>query len=96
MCRDSMMGGGDRYFNLKHHVLHDDGLLTIKASGYEDDSEHWTGHLTLSPSEADYHFWYWMACIRQVVELVRERDLAAWKEEYARSQIASKEVVPAR
>ena len=96
MYHNSKMGDGDRYFNPKYHVLHEDGLLTIKASGYEDDSEHWTGHMTLSPSEADYRFWYWMACIRQVPELVWERDLAAWKEEYARSQSTSKEVVSAR
>ena len=96
MYRKSMMGGGDRYFNPKYHVLHEDGLLTIKASGYEDDSEHWTGHMTLSPSEADYRFWYWMACIRQVPELVRERDLAVWKEEYARSQNAPKAAVSTR
>ena len=67
MYHKSKMGGGDRFFNPKYHTIHGDGLLTIKATGYEDDSTHWTGFLTVSPSEPDYDFWYWMACIKQVV-----------------------------
>jgi len=96
LYRKSMMGGGDRFFNPKHHVLHDDGLLTIKTSGYENDSEHWTGFMTLAPSEPDYDFWYWMACIKQVPELVQEHELDRWKSEYAASQGALAGGVPAK
>lgn len=92
MYRESRMGGGNPLFNPKQHVLHDDGLLTIKASGYEDDSEHWTGWITLSPSEPDYNFWYWMACIKQVPGLVQECELDKWKDEYAASRKALAEV----
>jgi len=86
MYRNSRMGGGDCFFNSKYHILHDDGLLTIKASGWEDGETHWTGFMTLSPSEPNYDFWYWMACIRQVPELVQERELDKWKEEYTASR----------
>lgn len=92
MYRKSMMGGGDRFFIPSQHILHDDGLLTIKASGWEGMETHWTGHMTLSPSEPDYDFWYWMACIKQVPELVQERELDRWKSEYAASQKALAEV----
>ena len=96
MYRKSMMGGGDRYFNPKHHILQEDGLLTIKASGWEDGITHWTGHMTLSPTEPDYDFWYWMACIKQVPELVRERELDRWKGEYAASRRDLAEAATAR
>lgn len=82
----SRMGGGDRFFNPKQHILHDDGLLTIKASGWEAGETHWTGFMTLSPAEPDYEFWYWMACIKQAPELVQEFELDKWKAEYAASR----------
>ncbi len=81
-----MMGGGNRYFNPKYHTLHADGLLTIKASGWEDGETHWTGFLSLTPSEPDYNFWYWMACIKRVPELIQESELSKWKNEYADHQ----------
>ncbi len=86
MYRRSMMGGGDHYFNPRQHIPHEDGLLTIKASGWEDGETHWTGHMIVSPSEPDYDFWYWVACIKQVPKLVQERELDRWKGEYASSQ----------
>ncbi len=86
MYGKSMMGGGNRYFNPRHHILHDDGLLTIKTSGWKDGETHWTGHMTVSPSESDYDFWYWMVCIKQVSELVSERVLDEWRNEYTASQ----------
>ncbi len=94
MYRESRIGGGDRFFNSKQHILHDDGLLTIKASGWEDGETHWTGFMTVSPSEPDYDFWYWMACIKQVPELVQERELDKWKGEYAASRKGMAGVVP--
>lgn len=93
MDRESRMGGGVRIFNAKQHILHDDGLLTIKATGYEDDETHWTGWMTLAPSEPDYDFWYWMACIRQELKLVQERELDRWRDEYAASRNDLAEVV---
>lgn len=86
MYRESKMGGGSRYFNPTNHILHEDGLLTIKASGWENGEEHWTGFLTLSPSEHDYDFWYWMTRIKQVSELVEEHELNKWKDEYNASR----------
>ena len=90
---ESMMGAGSRYFNPQRHVLHVDGLLTIKTSGWEDGETHWTGFMTLKPSEPEYEFWYWMACIKQVPGLVEESDIATWKSEYAAS-LGKAEAVP--
>jgi len=73
------MGGGYRIFNLKRHILHNDGLLTIKATGYEDDETHWTGWMVVSPSDSEYDFWYWMARVKMPQELVQERELSKWK-----------------
>jgi len=86
MHHNSRLGGGDRFFNLKQHVLQKDGLLTIKASGWIDGTSHWSGHVSFSPTESDYDFWYWMACVRQPPEIVSERDLESWKREYAASR----------
>ncbi len=85
MYHESKMGGGNRYFNLKRHTMHDDGWLTIKASGYED-CRHWTGSLAVAPTEADYDFWYWLARVKQAPGIIAERDLAWWKSEYAASR----------
>jgi len=82
----SMMGGGSRFFNPKYHSLHDDGSLTIKASGWEKDSEHWIGFITLLPGDSDYGFWHWMAFTRQVTELVPENQLDNWRQEHRASQ----------
>ncbi len=86
MYYESNLGGGSRYFSPKYNVLHEDGLLTIKASGWENGETHWTGFLSVAPSEPDYDFWYWLARVRQASELVEESDLAKWKAEYATSQ----------
>lgn len=86
MNYNTRLGGGSRMFNPRRHTLHDDGLLTIKACGYEEDSEHWTGWLTAAPTEADYDFWYWLACIKQVPGIIHENELVAWKSEYISSQ----------
>ena len=82
MYHTSRMGGGSRIYNVKQHILHEDGLLTIKATGYEGDGTHWTGWMTLEPSNPDYGFWYWMACVQRVSELVQERELSQWKASY--------------
>lgn len=87
----NQLGDGDRMFNLKRHALDQDGLLTIKASGYDDET-HWTGWLAIAPAEPDYDFWYWMACVRQPPKLVQERDLKRWKHEYTASR---EELAPA-
>ena len=84
--------GGDRYYSPKHSVLHEDDLLTIKASGWENGEAHWTSFLSVAPSEPDYDFWYWLVRIRQASELVEERNLAKWKAEYAASQSRGVEV----
>lgn len=88
MYRKSRMGGGSRIFNPKQNILHEDGLLTIKVTGYEDDETHWTGWMTLSPSDFDYQFWYWMAFTRQVSELIQERQVDEWKQKYLAAQSA--------
>ncbi len=84
MYRKSRLGGGHRVFNLKRHILHNDGLLTIKATGYEDDQTHWIGWMAVSPSDPEYGFWYWMARVQHVPELVlvQERELSNWKAIY--------------
>jgi len=76
------MGGGSRIFNVKQHIFHEDGLLTIKVSAWEDGETHWTGFLTVAPSEPDYDFWYWMTQVGQVTELVQESELSKWKAIY--------------
>lgn len=86
MYSKSHMGGGSRSFNPKYHSLHDDGSLTIKASGWEEDSEHWTGFITLLPGESDYDFWHWVVFTRQVTELISENQLDSWRQEYRASQ----------
>jgi len=68
------------------YTLHEDGLLTIKTTGYEDDKTHWTGWMTLLPSDADYDFWYWMARVKQPLEIIPEWNLTSWKTEYANSK----------
>ena len=64
MYHESNLGGG-RYYSPKYSVLHENGLLTIKTSGWEDGATHWTGFFTVSPSEPDYQFWYWMALVKR-------------------------------
>lgn len=96
MHRTSRMGGGSRIFNLKRHILHNDGLLTIKATGYEDDETHWTGWMVVSPSDTDYDFWYWMAHVQCVPELilVQEHELSKWKAVYkAQTNLSGSETV---
>ena len=85
MYRESRMGGGSRIYNPKQHILHDDGLLTIKVTGYEDDETHWTGWMAVSPAEPDYDFWYWLALMKPPGG-IGERDLGKWKKEYAVSR----------
>lgn len=83
MYRESRMGDGSRTYNPRQHILHDDGLLTIKVTGYYLDETHWTGWRTLSQSESDYDFWYWMAFVAQPQGVVGEQDLDKWKTEYS-------------
>lgn len=80
------MGGGSIIYNPRLHILHEDGLLTIKVTGYEDDETQWTGWKTVLPSEADYDFWHWVALVKQPPGVIAERDLSKWKAEYAASQ----------
>lgn len=82
MYRESRMGGGSRCFSPRQNILHEDGTLTIKASGWEDGETHWTGWMSLVPTDLDYDFWYWMAFTRQVSELVQESQIEDWKQEY--------------
>ena len=94
MYRTSRMGGGSRVFNVKQHILHEDGLLTVKATGYEDDETHWTGWMTVTPSDTDYDFWFWMARVQRVPELVQERELSKWKAIYkTQTDLAGSETV---
>ena len=95
MHHKSRMGGGSRMYNLRRHTLHENGLLTIKASGY-DGNEHWTGWLTIAPEEADYKFWHWLVCVKQVPGIATENELDAWKREYAVSQTELAEVALVR
>lgn len=94
MYRKSNLGGGSRYFRPTQYTLQEDGALTIKASGYEDDATQWTGWVTLSPSDTDYDFWFWMARIQRVPELVQERELSKWKAIYkTQTDLAGSETV---
>lgn len=86
MYRISRMGGGTRIFNVKQHILHEDGLLTIKTTGYEDDETHWTGWMTLAPSDPEYGFWFWMTHVKQPLEIIPDWSLTSWKNEYANSK----------
>jgi len=42
--------------------------------------------MTLLPSDADYDFWYWMARVKQPLEIIPEWNLTSWKTEYANSK----------
>ena len=86
MYRKSKLGGGDRFFNPKQHILHDDGLLTIKASGWVEGTSHWSGHVSFSPTDPEYNLWYWIACVKKVPGIIPERELDRWRSEYAASR----------
>ena len=92
MYDESRLGSGSRIYNPRQHILHDNGLLTIKVTGYEEDNTHWTGWRTVSPSEPDYNFWRWMALVAQPAGVVGEHNLSKWKADYAASQDALVEV----
>jgi hypothetical protein len=82
MYHECSLGDGDRYYSPKYSVLYEDELLTIKATGYKDDETHRTRWMVVSPSDSEYDFWYWMACIEMPQELVQERELSKWKALY--------------
>ena len=88
MYSESKLGGGERCYWPRYHTLGEDGTLTLKVTGYEEDTSHWTGWITLTRSKPDYDFWHWMACTRRVSTMIPEYELNKWKKLYSANRNA--------
>jgi hypothetical protein len=74
-----------RFYWLRHIKLQDSGALTVKMTGYDEDTTHWIDYLTVEPSEADYPFWLWLRQIKVVEEVLDDLSMVALRDEFERT-----------
>ncbi len=70
----------EKYYWPHWTTLNADRSLTIKTTGYDQDQTHWIDYVTLSPADADYEFWLWLAENR--TDLLTGSDLELLRQEF--------------
>jgi hypothetical protein len=64
----------------------EDGTLEMKASGYDGEGAHWTGHVEIPRHHADYRLWKWiLEQSGRFKDHISCRDLEVIREEFLRS-----------
>ncbi len=73
------------FYNPAWHQIDDNGTLHVKASGYSGDF-HWTGTLTVEPTQPDYALWMWIISEKNTRALINDQEFARLKREFADKQ----------
>ncbi len=74
-----------RFYWPRHIQLSETGALTIKTTGYDEDTTHWIDYLTVKKSDADYSFWLWLRQVKNAQAVLEELEVAALRDEFERT-----------
>ena len=74
-----------RFYWPRHIQLRESGTLTIKMTGYDEDTTHWIDYLTVEPSDADYPFWLWLRQAPLGQEVLDDLAMLTLRDEFERS-----------
>lgn len=67
------------YYNPRWSSIDAEGNLTIKYSGYDIETIHYTGHRTIEPTAPDYTFWVWLTQQEITGFLVSKKQLPQYR-----------------
>jgi hypothetical protein len=70
------------YYNPRWSTLDAEGDLTVKYSGYDSETTHYTGHRTFGPTAPDYPFWVWLTQQKRPEGIVTKEELARYRAEF--------------
>ncbi len=71
-----------RFYWPRHIQLRDNGTLTVKMTGYDEETTHWIDYLTVGRTDADYSFWLWLRQSAIIREVLEEQEVSALRNEF--------------